>query len=163
MDTRLIPECYVDTVLISVLGFPRASHKLNNSEVLKTLDLNGYNNSIGIGIIDRDKNQPKKLKEEYTLFKRNGNLEIKRKQDSKRFVIIHPNIEKWTFNEGQRLGIDLSKYNLPKDFNAYKYLCKKNGIENNSNIKQYFNALANKDSDIKTLKEMINDLLKNHS
>jgi len=124
MENRIIPECYADTVLIKVLGYNKPNHQLSNSQVLKTLDNKGYNNQIGIGVIDRDKNQPKKLELEYSKFKSLGSLEIRRKGNSKRFIIIHPNIEKWTWDEGKKNGIEPTKYKLPSNYSAYKDLCK---------------------------------------
>lgn len=162
MENRIIPECYVDTVLIEILGYRKPNHKLNNSEVLKTLDSKGYNNSIGIGVIDKDKNQPKKLREEYSSYKKAGKLEILRKGDSKRFVIVHPNIERWTWEQGEQVGIDVQNYNLPKSYKAYLEICKKQNVGKNANIRNYLNALRNADTEIAYLKILIDTLIADH-
>ncbi len=163
MDTRIIPECYIDTTLIEVLGFGKTNHKLNNSEVIKTLEQNGYNNTIGIGLIDRDKNQPRSLKEKYQVIRRLDDLELYQKRDnSKRFIIVHPVIEKWIDDEAEKYQISRVKYGLPQDFKAFKNITKDINIGKKPGIKNYLSAIQNQqNSGFKKLKDLITDLLNN--
>ncbi|TAE85675.1 MAG: hypothetical protein EAY81_06270 [Bacteroidetes bacterium] len=160
MDTRLIPECYLDTALIEVLGYPSPSHQQNNSNVLKALDAKGYNNTVGIGVIDRDKTQPKKLETEYSLVKKVGDISIYRKDDSKRFVIVHPNIEKWILEVGEKADVSPEDYGVPSDLKALKSISKSAKIQSNPNVRNYINALKMRDTAIKKLKELIEETLK---
>lgn len=163
MDIRIIPECYVDTALMEVLGFGDINHKLNNSEVIKTLDNKGYNNTIGIGVIDRDKNQPKRLKDEYKVIKRVDDLELYQKRDnSNRFIIVHPVIEKWIDSEAKKYQINRNKYGLPQDFKAFKDMTKDINIGKKVGIKNYLSAIQNQqNSGFQKLKSLIIELLNN--
>lgn len=163
MDIRIIPECYVDTALMEVLGFGITNHKLNNSEVIKTLDNKGYNNTIGIGVIDRDKNQPKRLKDEYKVIKRVDDLELYQKRDnSNRFIIVHPVIEKWIDSEAQKYQINRNNYGLPQDFKAFKDMTKDINISKKVGIKNYLSTIQNQqNSGFQKLKSLIIELLNN--
>ena len=163
MDTRIIPECYIDTTLIEVLGFGKTNHKHNNSEVIKTLEQKGYNNNIGIGIIDRDKKQPKKFTADYIIKKKIGNIELFQKNDaSQRYIIVHPNIEKWIDDEAEKYQISRVKYGLPQDFKAFKNITKDISIGKKPGIKNYLSAIQNQqNSGFKKLKDLITELLNN--
>ena len=163
MNNRIIPECYIDTALMEVLGFGKTNHQLNNSEVIKTLDNKGYNNTVGIGVIDRDKNQPTRLKEEYRVIRKLDDLELYQKNDnSKRYIIVHPVIEKWIDSEAEKYRINRAKFGLPHDFSAFKKISKDINIGRKSGIKDYLSAIQNQqNSGFQKLKDLINELLNN--
>lgn len=161
MDNRIIPECYVDTTLMEVLGFGKTNHQQNNSEVIKKLALKAYNNTVGIGIIDKDKNKPKRLTEEYELIDKIEELELYRNKDnSHRFIITHPVIEKWIDNEAEKYQISRTKFGLPQDFKAFKNVTKASNVSKNPGIKDYLSSILNQqNSGFQTLKNLINELL----
>ncbi|MBX7204471.1 MAG: hypothetical protein K1X81_03505 [Bacteroidia bacterium] len=160
MELRILPECYANTALTTVLGFRKANHKEGVGNILKALDSPGYNNSIGIALIDKDKQAPNRLKEDYQFYKRIGSLEIRRMGQSKRFVIIHPIFEKWTYDEGLIHNISTGEFGLPNDYSAYKDVCKRQDASVNFHLKAYLNSLLQIDSEIKELKQIIDQLIK---
>ena len=161
MNNSIIPECYIDTALIEVLGFVNPNHQLNNSEVIKTLELRVYNNIIGIGIIDRDKNQPKRFTTDYTKKRTVADIELYQKNDhSKRYIIVHPVIEKWIDNEAEKFGISRTKFGLPQDFKAFKNITKSTTSKKNPQIRQYLNTIfSQQNSAFKILKNLLDELL----
>ncbi|RYE43809.1 MAG: hypothetical protein EOP48_22760 [Sphingobacteriales bacterium] len=159
IDTRIIPECYVDTIMIEGIGFRNPNHKLGIGETLKTLQLRGYKDKLGIAVIDKDKHAPKTLYSLYQLFRRVGNVEIRRQEGTKRFVIIHPNMEAWTYGEGQKAGINLSDFRLPGTYQGYRELCKSMKSIEHEGLKNYMNTLGQKETEIRIVRQIILELV----
>ncbi len=159
MDNRLIPECYADTALIAILGYKNSNHQLGIGGVINVLKKLGYNNQIGIGIIDRDKKMPSDVNNQYKKILTKGSIEIRQMPNTKKFLIIHPNFETWTWDEGQRLNI---LYSEKADRKSYKDVCKdKNALKDNK-LKNYLNKLKQANSEIQELDIIIKDLIKNN-
>lgn len=158
MDKRIIPECYADTALTEVLGYQNPNHQLGEGNVINALLDRGYNNTIGIALIDKDKKQSKRVKA-YDLIRNFGEISLKRPPIENRFIIMHPNFEKWTWGEGQNAGLRTSDYNLPTDYVAYRKICKSQDAEKNSDLRSYLNALKQADTEIRLVDSLIKEIL----
>ncbi len=56
----IIPECYADTNLINLLIGKDCNHQKGCPNVCKTM-AHKFNNEFAVGIIDKDKHEPKAM------------------------------------------------------------------------------------------------------
>lgn len=165
MSKFILPECYADTTLIEVLGYHKSNHIKGIGQVINVLD-KSFNNKLGIGFVDKDKNgKSKRENTEYILILKSAHsnsLILKQKPKTKNYLIEHPNLEKWLFNMGNDLSIDLDKFNV-QDLLTNKEKYKSQNIYIDSKFRNFINALAQKpNSPLQTVKNWIEELKKEH-
>lgn len=165
MSKFILPECYSDTTLIEVLGYHKSNHIKGIGQVINVLD-KSFKNKLGIGFVDKDKNgKSKRENTEYISiikFAHSNSLILKQKPKTKNYLIEHPNLEKWLFNMGNDLSIDLDKFNV-QDLLTNKEKYKSQNIYIDSKFRNFINALAQKpNSPLQTVKNWIEELKKEH-
>src|SRR5882724_4100845 len=101
MDNHIVPECYIDTMLIQMLVPPtqkRYNHQKGCQNVAKELEEKELKDKFGVGIIDKDKVEIDYLKmfeekdryDNDLILYRHKNLQIHHY-----FIQICPAIEQW--------------------------------------------------------------------
>jgi len=163
MNKYILPECYADTTLIEVLGYHKSNHILGIGQVINVLEKN-FKNKLGVGFVDKDKNGKSKRENiEYTSIIKSeysNSLILKQKPKTKNYLIEHPNLEKWLFNMGNDLGVDMVKYDV-QDLLTNKVKYKSQSIYKDIKFRNFINALIQKpNSPLKTVKNWIEDLKK---
>lgn len=137
---QVIPECYADTLLVSLLGFTNLNHQQGIGKVIKMFR-DKPQNLLMVGIIDDDKLKPKILDQFNRKEERHG---IKRLVDGKISVlIISPAFEAWIFDNARQVDLDPAKFRF-RDKVHFRTACKSQNANNNQDLKQFLNALKQK-------------------
>ncbi len=154
----ILPECYVDTLLVDLVGFKKPNHQTSIGQVANTLKTN-YKNRLAIGVVDNDKSQPKYF-DEFELLEKKQGLILKKHSSNKHFlIIIDPDFEKWIFEIAELLGVNPADYGF-KTVKAFKNRTKDIHVAKNQKVKDFLNRLVQKkDSPAHVLKRWINDIL----
>lgn len=117
---EVIPECYVDTNLISTLISSKVNHQYGCSKVSCILEKT-MKDRFAIGIIDKDKKM-KNLKyvEHFDLIAQREHIALhKHPMKPHYFILIKPAADKFIMDSAEAIGINLTDYGLPtslKDF-----------------------------------------------
>lgn len=159
MNNRsIIPECYADTLLVSLIGFKGANHALGIGEVSRLMQKN-YKTRLAIGVIDADKTQPKYF-DKFESIKRVKGLEHKKHPDfNHHIIVVKPAFEKWIFAAANAVDVEPSKYGF-KTEKYFKNVSKNVNVSSNDNFKQFINTINQKKSEpTETLKNWIEELL----
>lgn len=122
MDLSIIPECYVDTCLLETIVPPQGkgyNHQKGCGTVALKM-INNFSDQFAVGIIDKDKNQIDYLNEFNELINTGSLILYKHKTRPHYIIQIYPAIERFILLSASSVGIELSNYNLPDDFNQLK-------------------------------------------
>lgn len=140
-DLSVIPECYVDTNLISsLLGGIGVNHQKGCTRVTGVMEKQ-LANRFAIGVIDADKVTPGYLAK----FRKVAGLQhlsvYKSDERSHYIITIHKAVEDFILDEAHKAGVSLSTYDLPDTLDALKKLTKKVGSDKDDRFKALFRAL----------------------
>lgn len=142
MDLAVIPECFVDTNLVETLVPPQGqyNHQKGCGTVTKVMK-EKFGDRFALGIIDKDKREVDYLNE-FGEICNNGELILHKHRAKHHYIIqINPAIERFIINSAAEIGISLSDFNLPNDFNLLKKESKTVNSKNDVRFKQLFRAL----------------------
>lgn len=136
MENHIVPECYVDTMLVGaflIVGKnKRLNHKHGCFNVGKELEKGDLKDKFGVGIIDNDKRQVDYLKQ----FKEVGKvcygtenevdavILLKHTEKPHFFIQICPAIENWIIQICRESKIDLKNFGLTDSLNELKRITK---------------------------------------
>ena len=155
----IIPECYVDTNLISTLVNAAVNHQKCCTKVTETLNKR-YSDNFAVGIIDNDKVEPKYVGE-FQLIAKRGHLQLLRHKTRPHYLItINPAVEMLIIDSAAEIGLDLKTYGLSSDLNTLKKTTKKVSSNTDSTFTKLFNDLK-ESSDFKVLRKSLNYLIQN--
>jgi hypothetical protein len=143
MDDHIIPECYIDTILMETLIPPKKTynHQKGCNKVTENAMLSKQLiDDFAVGILDKDKKPPKYLKE-FELLVTEYSVELHKHPSRDHYLILHPIIEKWLISECQQVSLLLNDFNLPGDFNELMKITKTTTSSNDSRFKSLFRAL----------------------
>ena len=140
---NLIPECNVDTAFVEMLGYSEPNHASDIHQVCAILKKQGPNKTC-IGFIDDDKKKPEYISNFELLQKLTHFSILKHSSLNQYLVVAKPAMDKVIFNLCQDLNIDLSKYGLPKEWNAFLVQTKRESIKRNKNFKNLLNTIKQK-------------------
>ena len=141
---HILPECYADTLLVSILGFKGANHKSSIGQVAIAMERN-YKNQLAIGLVDNDKVQPRYFKQ-FEVLKDENDLFLKQNPKNKHYlIVVSPAFEKWTFSAAEAVNIDPAEYGF-KSLKYFKAVCKSANVSKNQNVKQFINTIKQKKS-----------------
>jgi hypothetical protein len=149
MDSNIIAECYVDTLLIETIVPPVRgyNHQHSCTKVLSTMK-NKLSDEFAVGIIDDDKSVPKDLLVFSFVKKYNNALALYKHQSKPHYVIkIIPAVEKFIFNTAQQCNVSLADYNLPTDLKKFTAITKHVISKNNPDLKKLLHVLIQNDAD----------------
>lgn len=155
----IIPECYVDTNLISTLVNAAVNHQKCCTKVTETINKK-YSDNFAVGIIDKDKVEPKYITE-FQLIAEHGHLQLLRHKKRTHYLItISPAVEMLIIDSATEIGLDLKTYGLSSDLNTLKKSTKKVSSNIDRTFTQLFNDLK-ESSDFKILKQSLDYLIQN--
>ena len=155
----IIPECYVDTNLISTLVNAAVNHQKSCTKVTETLNKR-YSDNFAVGIIDKDKVEPKYV-EEFQEIAAFGHLQLLRHENRPHYLItISPAVEMLIIDSAAEIGLDLKEYGLSSDLNQLKKLTKKVSSNTDNTFTRLFKDLG-ASSDFSVLTKTLNYLIDN--
>ncbi|HEX3933744.1 MAG TPA: hypothetical protein VHW43_03635, partial [Puia sp.] len=97
-----------------------------------------------IGFIDSDKKKPKYY-EEFKIVDKAKNVQLlKHTKKDQYLVVVKPAMDGFVFSLCIDLGIDISSYHLPKQFEAFLSFTKKESIIKDSNFRNLLNTIKQK-------------------
>lgn len=114
----IMPECFIDTTLVSSLLEADVSHKHNCNEVAKEMKSGKYRDAFAVGIIDNDK---RKLSytEEFEEIGRTDNLTFLKHRTKHQYLIKvgkeHKAMETFIKENVSVLGLNMEDFGLPSD------------------------------------------------
>ena len=157
IEKRLIPECFGDTMLIELLGFPKQNHQKGITKVISTLS-SKYRDERGIGIIDDDK---KKGLAGFSQTNETEELILLKKHDQPHYLILlKPALEKWILKNAELSGILRKDFGLPDDFDSFRKIIKDINIGQNKNFRRFLLAIKEKNPEpMATLCGWIHEIL----
>ena len=109
---EVIPECYVDTNVISTLIGADVNHQKGCNCVANVLNSKMYDR-FAVGIIDKDKRTPGYLDQFQCLAQRDILELYKHPQRPHYFILVKPAVETLLTTCAEEAGIDLRNYDLP--------------------------------------------------
>ena len=150
----VIPECFVDTNLISsLLGDIGVNHQKGCTRVTGVMDKH-LADRFAIGVIDADKVTPgylAKLRKVTSL----QHLCVYKSDVRPHYIItIHKAVEDFILDEAHKAGISLSAYGLPDTLDALKKLTKKVGSDKDERFRALFRELDSV-GEVAALKELL--------
>jgi hypothetical protein len=153
-DLSVIPECYVDTNLISsLLGGIGVNHQKGCTRVTGVMEKQ-LADRFAVGVIDADKVTPGYLAK----FRKMAGLQhlsVYKSNERPHYIItIHKAVEDFILDEAHKASISLSAYNLPDTLDALKKLTKKVGSDKDDRFKALFKVLDSV-GEIATLKALL--------
>lgn len=140
-----MPECYVDTTLISILLGNEVNHKMGCPSVAKEMQNGRLADRFAVGIVDYDK---RKLPffEQFTLIAENPRLHLFRHPQKPQFLIKIGGeaeaIETFILACAKEAGIDLSLYGLEPDLESLKARTKNTASVNDPQFRLLFQDLS---------------------
>ena len=106
----IMPECFIDTTIVTVLLDAQVSHKHNCDEVAKAMERGNFKDAFAVGIIDNDKRKITYI-EGFEEIGRTDNLTFLKHKDKHQYVIketfIKANVE--------AIGMKMEDFGLPSD------------------------------------------------
>ncbi len=129
MDNHIVPECYIDTMLIQILVPPqnklRYNHQHGCFDVSNEMESKGLKDKFAVGIIDNDKKKAKYLSGFDEITKVDGSLTLLKHTNKHQYCIeITPAVEIWILKVCEEIGIDLREYGLPNELRELKRITK---------------------------------------
>ena len=161
-ELNIIPECYVDTKIVEILG--QAKRKYNHQHGCGNVanEMKGdLKDEIALGIIDEDlhKGIASKYFLEFDLILEKDNLILKKhKTKSHYLILVCPEVEKWLLADAEIINLNPSdiKFNLPVKLKGFIKISKIKDIDSNEGFKNFIKTLVReKAPSITTLKNWV--------
>lgn len=129
MDNHIVPECFIDTMLIKTLVPPTKMNGYNHQhgcfDVSNEMEHGRLKDKFAVGIIDNDKKKAKYLNEFIEVDNGEGSVKLlKHKNYPQYFIQICPAIETWILEVCKREKIDMAEFGLPDKLNDLKRVTK---------------------------------------
>lgn len=139
MDSlRIIPECFVDTNLVStLLGGRRVNHQKCCNNVVSLMK-GKFCDDFAVGIIDNDKRRPQYL-DECCKLAESEHLCLYRHPHKHHYMItISPAAEGFILSAAAAAGISMPDYSLPSDLKGLKKITKNMVTSKDPNLVRLF-------------------------
>ena len=127
MDNHIVPECYIDTMLIQILVPPqkRYNHQHGCFDVSNEMELKGLKDKFAVGIIDNDKKKAKYLSGFDLIEKIGDSLTLLKHKNKHQYCIeITPAVEVFILKVCEEIEINLAEYGLPNELRELKRITK---------------------------------------
>lgn len=142
---EIMPECFVDTTLISILLGCDVNHKKGCPSVAKEMQEGRSSNTFAVGIVDNDKRKLDYF-EQFTLIAENPLLHLFHHPQKPHYLIKIGNekeaMESFILNCADEAGIDLSRYGLKSDLESLKAKTKSTTSMDDPQLKSLFHDLS---------------------
>lgn len=141
MDDFIIPECYLDTMLVETLVFPDKAynHQKGCHTVAKVMQ-EKLNDCFALGILDKDK-EPVIYLAEFAQVVEQHEIALYKHPEKDHYLILHPPIERWLMKQAEESNLALADYELPTDLKALRKITKVASSKNNHRFKRLFRDL----------------------
>lgn len=129
MDNHIVPECYIDTMLVQTLVPPTSKNRYNHQhgcfEVSNEMERYSLKDKFAVGVIDNDKRKSKYLNEFIEIDNSGGSIKLlKHKNKPQYFIQISPAIEAWMLEVCEQEKIDITGFGLPSTLKDLKLVTK---------------------------------------
>ena len=115
---EIMPECFIDTTLVSSLLEAKVSHKHSCNEVAREMEKGKYKDTFAVGIIDNDKRKISYI-ESFDEIGRTDNLTFLKHKDKHHYVIKvgkeHKALETFIKANVDAIGMKMEDFDLPSD------------------------------------------------
>lgn len=115
---EIMPECFIDTTLISSLLDAKVSHKHSCNEVSREMENGKFKDAFAVGIIDNDKRKISYI-ESFDEIGRTDNLTFLKHRDKHQYVIKvgkeHKAMETFIKANVEAIGMKMEDFGLPSD------------------------------------------------
>ena len=139
---HIIPECYVDTNLVStLLGGIGVNHQKCCNNVVALMK-GRFKDDFAVGIIDNDKRRPQYLNECLVLARSEHLCLYKHPHKNHYIVTIDPAVEVFILSVATRGGVLMQDYDMPADLNGLKKITKHIVTNKNPNLVRLFRDLS---------------------
>lgn len=140
----MVPECYIDTMLVHILVPPGKNERYNHQhgcyEVSNEMELYGLKDRFAVGIIDNDKKKARYLKSFLEVANFEDNLKLyKHEIQPQYFIEINPAMEFWILKVCEQENLDITEFDLPKDLKEVKKITKS---QTSSTDKRFLNLFT---------------------
>jgi len=153
----ILPECYVDTLLVHMLGFPNPNHQFSIGQVANSMK-KPYKTRLAIGVVDNDKQQPAYFKKFELIEEKHGLIRKKHPDFKHHLIILCPAFERWVMQVAHDAEVDVSKYGF-KNLKQLQRITKNMYISQNQSFKQFLNTLKQKNPPpVATFITWVNDI-----
>lgn len=151
MDNHIVPECYIDTMLIETLVPPNKRKRYNHQHgcfaVSNEMEFRSLKDKFAVGIIDNDKRKAKYLKGFTEIDNIGSELRLFKKERTHHYYIeISPAIEDWILKVCKESGIDMADFDLPDNIQSLVKITKPQTSSNDKRFINLFLALKNKNN-----------------
>lgn len=121
---HIIPECYVDTNLVStLLGGIGVNHQKSCNNVV-ALMRGKFGDEFAVGIIDNDKRRPQYL-DDCIMLAGSNHLQLYRHPQKHHYIItVSPAAEVFILSIAASAGVSMRDYNLPSDLKGLQKITK---------------------------------------
>lgn len=145
IETRVIAECYADTLFINMLLRTVIDHGANNDQVASKMKNNPTNNLV-IGIIDNDKKKPTYFKEFMIKESKHGLYFSIHEHPRKKhfFIIIDKAHEDFVLKCANQANLTQEKYAKFLNLDYLKKISKNIHVSSNEEYKNFLNAIIQK-------------------
>ena len=155
---NILPECYADTLLVEILGFPKANHQFSIGQVFKTMDTK-MSKQLAVGVTDKDKKIKSNYYKAFQEDKAENGIRRLKHPDRKHYLIEHIPLESFLFKTAASVEVNPSNYGFDSIKSLAK-LTKKQNIGDNQNFKQFLNTLHQKNAhSFLTMKNWLTELV----
>lgn len=115
---EIMPECFIDTTLVTSLLDAKVSHKHSCSEVAKEMEKGKYRDAFAVGIIDNDKRKISYI-ETFEEIGKTENLTFLKHKDKHQYIVkvgkAHKAMETFIKASVEALGMKMEDFGLPSD------------------------------------------------
>lgn len=115
---EIMPECFIDTTLVSSLLDAKVSHKHSCNEVAREMEKGKYKDAFAVGIIDNDKRKISYI-EGFEEIGRTDNLTFLKHKNKHQYVIKvgkdHKAMETFIKANVEAIGMKMEDFGLPSD------------------------------------------------
>lgn len=154
----VIPECYVDTNLISYLLGSEVNHQYGCNNVANCMQR--FKDSFCIGIVDDDKNKKADYPKKFFVIAYSQHLQVLKHRERPHFYIfIKKAVEDFILGAAKEVGVDLENFGLSNDLEDLKKITKSSQSNTDSRLINVFKQLKQA-SDMKRLDKTLKYLTK---
>ena len=153
----IIPECYADTNMINVLVGKDCNHQKGCPMVCKTMS-EKYKDRFAVGIIDKDKHEPKAM-QDYRLIANSGCLLVHKHIETPHYIIqIVPAVEMFILDAVVEKHLDITQYGYEGNLESLKHKTKNLLAKNDTQLTRLCYALSDA-SNFRQLKKLLRYLI----
>lgn len=139
---HIIPECFVDTNLVSaLLGGIGVNHQKSCNNVISLMK-GKFRDDFAVGIIDDDKRKPQYLNECVLLAQSDHLRLLKHPQKDHYIIIVSPAAEAFIMSVAEVAGVSMTQYGLPAELNGLKRITKHIVSNKNNDLMHLFRDLS---------------------